>query len=301
MSREKPIIVLEFNELCPRLIKQFMDAGELPNFKALYQQSEIFHTDAGEEPPNLEPWIQWVTVHTGLPFDKHQVFNLDDGHKQGHQKIWDVVAESGKTVWICGSMNAKAGVDEPGYLLPDPWSRHAESHPQGEFDDYVRFVRRQVQDHTNRDSGSPLGDTFRFLKFMVSHGLSVHTLWCIARQLVTEKISGRFHWRRASILDCLQWDVFRWYFRKHRPHFSTFFANSTAHFQHMYWRNMDPSNFSVQPTDEEQQNFEHAVLFGYQAMDRLVGESMRLAGDDASIVLCTAPVSYTHLTLPTNA
>ena len=288
MNQSKPTIVLEFNELCPRLMKKFIASGHLPNFKSLYEQSDVYRTDAGESPPNLEPWIQWVTVHTGLPFAQHQVFNLDDGHKLEQQQIWDVVAESGKSVWVCGSMNARASADEPGFLLPDPWSRHADSYPAGEFDDYIRFVRRQVQDHTNQDAGSSLADTLRFLRFMLSHGLSVNTVWRILRQLVTERVSGRFHWRRATILDLLQWDVFRWYFRKHQPQFSTFFANSTAHFQHMYWRNMEPSSFAVKPSAEDQENYEHAVLYGYQAMDRLVGESLKLAGNEACVVLCTA-------------
>src|ERR1041385_882411 len=60
----KRVIVLEFNELCPSLMEQFMKQGLLPGFSRLHSESYAYVTDAEEVAPNLEPWIQWVTVHT---------------------------------------------------------------------------------------------------------------------------------------------------------------------------------------------------------------------------------------------
>src|SRR2546427_657064 len=61
-----PILQLEFNELTPRLMFRFMEEGHLPNFQRLFRESHAFTTDAEEEGMNLNPWIQWVTVHSGL-------------------------------------------------------------------------------------------------------------------------------------------------------------------------------------------------------------------------------------------
>jgi hypothetical protein len=47
---------------------RFIADGKLPNFARLRASSEIFISDAEEQEPYLEPWIQWVTVHTGVPF-----------------------------------------------------------------------------------------------------------------------------------------------------------------------------------------------------------------------------------------
>ena len=123
---------------------------------------------------------------------------------------------------------------------------------------------------------------------MAGHGLSASTLSYITRQLATEKATGKFHWRRAIVLDRLLWDVFRHYFRKDRPDFATFFLNSTAHFQHLHWRNMDPEPFSVKPSSAEQAEFQDAVLYGYQQMDRVVGRALALAGDTHTIVFSSA-------------
>jgi hypothetical protein len=60
------VIVLEFNELTPALVDRFIAQGHLPNFARLRAESIVAVTDAEETFPTLEPWIQWVTVHTCL-------------------------------------------------------------------------------------------------------------------------------------------------------------------------------------------------------------------------------------------
>lgn len=130
-------------------------------------------------------------------------------------------------------------------------------------------------------------DYVKFLRFMLGHGLSASTAGAIAKQLLSER-SGRYRWRRAAIMDRLQFDLFRAVYRRLRPHFWTFFLNSTAHLQHMYWRNMEPEAFTLKPRAEEQGELANAILFGYQTMDRLVAEFRRLVGEDGTIIFCTA-------------
>ncbi|TMK26141.1 MAG: hypothetical protein E6G62_03120, partial [Actinobacteria bacterium] len=73
---DRRLVLIEFNELSPALIDELMRAGKLPTFARFFAQSQVFTTDAGEKPPNLEPWIQWPTVHSGLPFSDHGIFSL---------------------------------------------------------------------------------------------------------------------------------------------------------------------------------------------------------------------------------
>jgi hypothetical protein len=280
------VILLEFNELSPALMTRFIDDGQLPNFQRLAEQSFTYVTDAEERAPNLEPWIQWVTVHTGLSYTEHGVFDLDDGHKLQAPRLWDLASAAGKRVWVCGSMNIGYRPPIRGMVLPDPWSSGVSPFPS-ELQAYYDFVQRHVQEYTRDDVPLTKSDYVRFLAFMATHGLSMMTIRAIARQLFAER-SGRLRWRRATILDRLQWDVFRWYYVKTRPHLSTFFLNSTAHFQHTYWRNMDPEPFSVKPVAEEQREYDSAVLSGYQAMDHLVGECLRLADAATTIVFASA-------------
>jgi hypothetical protein len=90
-----------------------------------------------------------------------------------------------------------------------------------------------VQEHTNDRVALRKSDYAAFLKFMLTHGLSVDTISAILGQMMKEPASGA-RWKRATLLDKLQWGLFAWYPRKYRPHRSTFFLNSTARFQHLY-------------------------------------------------------------------
>jgi hypothetical protein len=50
------VLLLEFNEICPPLLRRRMDQGKLPNFTALYNSSQIFTSIADvSEPEYLEP------------------------------------------------------------------------------------------------------------------------------------------------------------------------------------------------------------------------------------------------------
>jgi hypothetical protein len=280
------VIVLEFNELTPRLMSQFIDAGVLPNFARLRRESTTYLTDAGEDPPHLNPWIQWVTAHSGVPLAQHQVVNLGDATKSTAPSIWEVVSDHGGTVWVCGSMNAAYKPGVRGLVLPDPWSVHVRP-SDAELAPYFEFVRAHVLEYTRDRLRLGAGSYLRFVLFMLRHGLSLGTAALTLRQLSSE-FFGRTRWRRATILDRLQFDLFGHYYRKLRPDLSTFFVNSTAHFQHVYWRNFEPAHFQIKPTESDQRVYRNAVRYGYRCMDTIVGKVLAMAGDDATVVFATA-------------
>jgi hypothetical protein len=281
------VVVLEFNELCPSLLSEFMQAGKLPNFSRLYKQSHIFTSEAKERSPHLDPWIQWITVHSGADFNEHGINLLGDGHKFQKPQVWDRISARGQKVWVCGSMNINYTKPINGLVLPDPWSATPESYPAGYFAKYERLVRNYVQEYTSEKVPLKKSDYLAFLGFMLAHGLSFNTVWAVVRQLMSE-LGGDHRWKRAVILDKLQFDVFMDVFRREQPVLSTFFLNSTAHMQHCYWRNMQPELFKIKPDAADQAKYESAILFGYQEMDGLVGRFLDQLGEKVSIVFCTA-------------
>ena len=287
MTFARRVILLEFNELTPRVMARFIADGHLPNFRRLFNGSCRFVTDAEEQPPNLEPWIQWVTVHAGLRFSEHGVFHLGDAYRSDADSLWDVVSEHGGRVWVCGSMNAAHRPGLNGWFLPDPWSVSVRPNTN-ELLPYFDFVRSQVMEYTRANSRVGIQEALKFLRFMIAHGLSGRTIAAVCAQLAEERFRTA-RWKRVAILDRLQFDLFRFGYRKLKPALSTFFLNSTAHLQHVYWRNMEPESFSVKPGEQEQSRYANAVLYGYRQMDRLIGEVFDLVGkDDVAIVLATA-------------
>jgi hypothetical protein len=280
------IILLEFNELCPSLMHRFMAAGRLPNFQRFHDASLVYTTRAEERAPYLDPWIQWATVHTGLNHDRHRIDRLNDGQACGAKRIWDVVSEHGGSNWICGSMSTAYRPGFRGALVPDPWTTKVAPAPDA-FLPYFRFVQRNVLDSTNARAAMSAREAAAFVAFMARHGLAAGTVASIVKQIVHERRGGS-RWKRAVLLDQLQFDLFRHHWRRARPTFSTLFLNSTAHFQHLHWREMEPELFEVQPTAAEIAEYQSAILFGYQQMDVMLGRILSMVDAGTTVVLATA-------------
>jgi hypothetical protein len=283
------VLLLEFNEICPSLLDNWFAAGKLPNFRRFYEQSDVFISTADEtDPANLEPWIQWYSVHTGLPYAEHQVFHLTDGPRAGHMDLWRLVQQAGKSAMNCSSMNAKALGGDRAFFLPDPWCV-AEACWPPELAIYAKVVAISVQEYSNTRAPLSWRDYADFLGFLAGHGLSPATVAAIVKQLVAEKLtSENLRWKRVSLLDRLQYDLFAHYYSRLRPDFATFFSNSTAHLQHAYWRHMDPAPFAIKPAAPERELYGDAVLCGYEAMDGLIGRFLELVDPDTVVILCSA-------------
>jgi hypothetical protein len=186
-------------------------------------------------------------------------------------------------------MNVAPFTGQGSAFVGDPWSENDDAWPP-ELNTYNRFVSHNVREYSNAADRMSAGDYARFLAFMAGHGLSLQTVRGIVRQLAAEKLGAReLSWRRVAILDALQFDVFRSYYRRFKPDFASFFANSVAHLQHSYWRHMDPAPFTVRPDAGELATYGEAIRTGYIAMDRLVGRFMRLArAEGATLMFLTA-------------
>ncbi|HVX09887.1 MAG TPA: hypothetical protein VHC22_01680 [Pirellulales bacterium] len=278
------LIQLEFNELCPDLMARFMREGILPNFTRLYESAAIFTTDAGEGPPNLEPWIQWVTVHSGMPYRAHRAFHLGEGRQLREKCVARLLSEAGVRVGVCGSMNTNYS-DLNGYFIPDPWDQYAVPHPTWIMP-YYKMVSRHVQE-SSRPVRDTMMDAINFAWFMMRNGLQARTALGICRQLIAERLSPALVWRRPLILELMQYDLFRRLNSLFDVQYATLFYNSTAHFQHYYWRNMDPTLFDHAVPETDHRSLGTAIRTGYVAMDRLLG---RVFADypRARLLLCTA-------------
>jgi hypothetical protein len=296
-SASGPVLVLELNELCPPIIDKMMAAGELPNFKALHAKSDVHVTWTDDE--DLEPWVQWVTLHTGRKQDVHGAKELDEGYRIDLPRVWDRLGDRGYDSLIFGSMNSRRFSDKV-FLVPDPWSvRISPTDPA--YKAFHEFIAFNVTEHTNARARPSKKVVLDFVRFMVSRGLSISTVMTAVRQLAEERTAGRdLKWRRSMVLDLLMWDVFEAEYRKRRPAFATFFANSTAFLQHRYWRHMQPDAYQVKPSAAELAAYGDAVEGSYRHMDKLVGRAMKLVGPNGRIVFATglsqeANLRYEHI------
>ena len=119
---QNKLIFIELNEINFDVINFYIEKGEsLPNFKILIEQG-IVSTKSESEYQNLEPWIQWPSVHTGKTFDDHKIFRLGDFVNSNQDQFFEKVEQAGFSVGAISPMNASNKLKNPSYFIPDPWT-----------------------------------------------------------------------------------------------------------------------------------------------------------------------------------
>ncbi|MCI5044693.1 MAG: hypothetical protein MRY72_08350, partial [Aquisalinus sp.] len=211
-----------------------------------------------------------------------------DGPAAGHENIWQLLHQAGLTTGNISSMNAATKVDDGSFAMPDPWCTTEHSTPDTLIP-LQHFIQKQVQEYTNTDSRNALTTMLSFVRSLIQNGLRPQTAISLARQLGSEKLSnGKTSWRRAMALDAILADVFSYHWHKARPAYATFFLNSTAHYQHAYWRHMEPDAFTNPAPAAEVGIYENAILAGYKNMDGIIGRFMEFERKGVQLVLMTA-------------
>ena len=224
---KKKTILLGLNELNFEFIKYYINLGLLPNFKNLFATQPPIETVSESKYELLEPWIQWVTVHTGKNYDEHKIFRLGDivNHTELSQ-IFEELENYGLSVGAVSPFNADNRLKNPAFFIPDPWTITS---PSGNW--VIKSLYKAVHQSVNDNAKSKLN-----LKSMISLviGLMIYvpiTRWFHYFKLAVNIIKPG---TKAIILDSLLADVHFSLWKKHKPDFSNLFLNSGAHIQHHY-------------------------------------------------------------------
>lgn len=225
------VISLELNELSVDLVEKYADDLGLRNFQRLLGEHRRYGTVAEQEFVNVEPWIQWVTVHTGLDFSEHGIFRLGDVVDNPQEQIWErVQRELGLSVGAVSPMNATALVERPAFFVPDPWTE-AEVH--GSWD--LKVLHRAVKTAVNNNAEGSFD--LRSL-VQLAAGAARNLDWRKLPEYVRlARRSGGRKWLKAGVLDHLLADTFQTQWLRHRPAYSSLFLNAAAHVQHHYMYN----------------------------------------------------------------
>src|SRR5690349_13964492 len=98
MSNSPHLMMIELNEFNADYLWQMSRRLKLLNLQRVfsYQHSTTTTTDLIEH-HGLDPWVQWVGVHSGVPTSVHCVRRLGHTRLQTLPQIWHAVAKSGYT------------------------------------------------------------------------------------------------------------------------------------------------------------------------------------------------------------
>ncbi len=231
---EKRLILLELNEINFDVVEKYItaDATKFPALKALLAGVRI-RTSCEKRYEELEPWIQWVSVHTGKPYAQHGVFRLGDIVGSDVPQIFEELEKAGHSVGAISAMNAENRLERPAYFIPDPWTR-----TPADSSWWSRSLGQAVAQAVNDNAkariapGSALVVVLGLLRFARPRHYRRYLSLIVASR-------GK-PWLKPLVLDLLLHDVHWGMFNRKKPDFSTLFLNAGAHIQHHYFFNAKP-------------------------------------------------------------
>lgn len=231
--------VIQFNESNFDIIKKYSNKYDLPNFKKLLNSNTFASTESENKYEYLEPWIQWYSFYTGMPYEDHNVFHLGDCLKNEHENFVQKYAVNNR-VGIFGAMNLPPHDDYIVYI-PDAWT---ESIPDETLSS--RLVSKAVSRLVNSNAGLKirLSDVLGLL-ILIGYPKSIKDIKILFKVVYSFFTKSRHH--LAAYFD--------YYFLKYslkrakREHIdlSLVFLNGFAHVQHHYMFNSEFSNTKNPP------------------------------------------------------
>lgn len=228
--KDLKLLLLELNEINFDVISYYIGVGEvLPGFQKIFL-GMLRTTSSESKYEQLEPWIQWPSIHTGKTFDEHQVFRLGDFVDCKEDQFFERLERAGFSVGAISPMNASNKLKAPAYFIPDPWTK---TPSDGGF--FSKSITNAIVQAVNDNAQSKL--TF---KTILNLGVAFVALVKPARYMPMAKYAFKAvgkPWRKALFLDMLLYEFHKRLVQRKNPNFSTLFLNAGAHIQHHYFYN----------------------------------------------------------------
>ena len=227
----KPLLLIELNEINFDLVKQYL--AEFPRrfagFEKLLSNKGIC-TSSESVYEELEPWIQWASVHTGKPYAEHKLFRLGDVVGSKVPQFFEQLEMIGISIGCISPMNAENRLKKPAYFIPDPWTKTFADNSW-----WSRQLGSAVAQAVNDNAQSKITMTsaLSILLGLVRFAKFKH--YPLFFKLARKSIGAS--WRRSLVLDLFLHDLHTSFFKNKKPQFSTLFLNAGAYIQHHYFHN----------------------------------------------------------------
>ena len=230
------MIFLEINEFNPDLMAK---AAESLNANNLRRLLKLKHTETTTDDKferfGLDPWVQWVSIHTGKTSSEHGIGHLGDVPQLDHPQIWETLSNKGLRCGVWGAMNASRGTAANcEFFFPDPWSFSEIAYPP-ELNNLLAFPRYYSKNYGDLDKIKALRELFKLILFCASPRI-MQALLPIAPKIIRHVIkNGMPEYLLFVLFDLVNATIFANYYKRTKPDFAVLFLNSLAHLQHHKW------------------------------------------------------------------
>lgn len=269
----KKLLLVELNEFNSELLEAAARQLGLANLqKVVSWQKSKTNTEDRYDSGFLEPWSQWVSIHTGTKAKEHGINHLGDVPNLQSLQLWEELGEKGVTTGIWGVMNgSRRQAKNNLYFVADPWTFSEEAYPE-HLNGFIGILKYAAKNYTSVS----LWQGFK-------HGLSF--LWIALTELSTASLfRGLWLFTKAffkfgpksftvfMLFEYWSTCLFIKYKKQSNPQFNILFYNTVAHLQHHYWK-----EGTLKPTPE--------IACGFEWVDEMLGMVFDSLDEDEAVAL----------------
>ena len=233
---KKRILLIELNEFSEDLLKLGAYKLKLRNIKKLLHLNSRDTTSLDEnEHYGLDPWVQWVSIHTGKPSEEHKVKHLGDVVNLKKSQIWEKLGDLGYSTGLWGVMNGSLKKTKYSYFyLPDPWTITEKAKPQ-KLNKFLSLPRYYAQNYLEPSKKLLMLTFLDLLKFILSDWNFIYLRNEIIYALKVIFFNGLNNTILFGLFDLISHKIFIKYKINYDPNLSIIFLNCLAHAQHDSW------------------------------------------------------------------
>lgn len=268
---KKDITIIELNEFSDELLQFAVETLDLPNLKSFLQAGRYkYQTGDMYDSGYLEPWVQWVSIHTGVPSHIHGVKHLGSIPALKHPQVWEILTEKGITSGVWGCMNAdRRAAERNCFFMPDPWVYASEPYPAA-LNDLAALPKYLAKNYQDFSIFSILRGAVKFIKGLIGIGMFLPFILEIASvSLIFLKYRLK-HYVYICWYEGFSVRIFSALKKRYRPRVSFLFINLLAHLQHHYWL--------------EKKSISSEIHYGLKKIDNMIGSLLKEFPEDIFII-----------------
>ena len=280
----KKLIFIQLNEINFDLVEKYIlgsKKDKFPNLVYIKNLYNNFTTFSENEYKNLEPWIQWVSVHLGKEYNSHQIFRLGDiiNHPEQEQ-IFEKIEAKGFKVGAISPMNTANKLKNPTYFIPDPWTN-----TKPDKSGFSKRISLMLKQSVNENASKRLSINSIITIFEIIFRTFNYIRTPFLIRLIFSLINKP--WKKSLVLDYLLHNLHLYFLKKKTVDFSSIFLNAGAHIQHHYLYNTkyienlpkNPNWYIKSSSDP----IEDMLLI----YDKIIGDYIKLSKNSNSLIIAT--------------
>ena len=233
-------LILELNEYNYKILKSYSKKYNYKYIKKIldYHHTTTFTKDLYKGNNNqegfLDPWSQWVSIHTLKSSKYHKIKNLGDVPKLKLKQFWEMKKKIDFYIW--GPMNAsRKNSSNVKLFFPDAWVFSEKAFPNN-LNKILNPIKKAIK---NRGSDNLLQKTKAFFKIIsvINEYISFYTVIGSVINSLIDYIKYKKNYVFFCHWEYLCFKVLLKIIKNKENFISIYFINSLAHVQHHYWEN----------------------------------------------------------------